>query len=366
MSEKSSIGVGVIGSGFARTTQAPGFRACEGARIVAIASGRRENAESAAREFEIPFVADDWREIVAREDVDLVSIVTPPSTHAEIALAALDAGKAVLCEKPTAMNFEEAARMRERAEETGLFAYIDHELRFLPSRRRMREMIQGGEIGKVRHARMIFSSDSRASNERAWDWWSDAESGGGVLGAIGSHAIDSLHWLMGAQTRDVFCALATHVAERPDEKTQSLRRVTTDDEANLILSFEDADATEGATASVSLSVVEIGRNEHFIEVFGSRGGLRVEGERLFHSKSSADDWREIEVERAPLAEGMRENEWSRAFTVFAREIIEALKREGRKARVALAADFDQGYRTQRVLDAARNSHESGCRATVAY
>ena len=79
-----AIGVGVIGTGFARTTQLPAWAACPGARLAAVASGRRENAEAAAREFGIPFVADDWRELVAREDVQLVSIVTPPVTHAEM------------------------------------------------------------------------------------------------------------------------------------------------------------------------------------------------------------------------------------------------------------------------------------------
>src|SRR2546421_618039 len=101
------IGIGIIGTGFARTTQLPAWRACEGARVVAVASGHRENAEATAREFDIPVVASDWREVVARDDVDLVCIATPPVTHAEIATSALDAGKAVLCEKPMAMRSEE-------------------------------------------------------------------------------------------------------------------------------------------------------------------------------------------------------------------------------------------------------------------
>src|ERR671928_2262654 len=104
---REEIGIGIIGTGFARTTQLPAFRACEGARVVAIASGHRENAERVAREFDIPVVASDWREVVAREDVDLLSIATPPVTHAEMALAALDAGKSVLCEKPMALNASE-------------------------------------------------------------------------------------------------------------------------------------------------------------------------------------------------------------------------------------------------------------------
>src|SRR5262245_41063776 len=105
------IGIGIVGTGFARTTQIPAFKECSGAKIVAIASGRRERAEAVAREFDIPQVAANWQELVALGDVDLVSIVMPPAMHAPIALTALEHRKAVLCEKPMALNASEALRM---------------------------------------------------------------------------------------------------------------------------------------------------------------------------------------------------------------------------------------------------------------
>jgi predicted dehydrogenase len=88
--KKSPVGIGIIGTGFARTTQIPGFRDCMGAKIVAIASRSRERAAAIAKEFGIDHVASNWQELVAHPDVDLVSIVTPPSTHMEIAIAALE------------------------------------------------------------------------------------------------------------------------------------------------------------------------------------------------------------------------------------------------------------------------------------
>src|ERR1700752_939623 len=103
MTARDTIRIGIIGAGFARTTQIPGFKNCKGAQVVAIASGRREHAEQVAREFEIPHVESDWRAMMTRYDVDLVSIVTPVVTHCEMVLAALHRGKGVLCEKPTAM-----------------------------------------------------------------------------------------------------------------------------------------------------------------------------------------------------------------------------------------------------------------------
>ncbi|HYO91361.1 MAG TPA: Gfo/Idh/MocA family oxidoreductase [Pyrinomonadaceae bacterium] len=354
---KDVVRVGIIGTGFARSTQIPGVRACEGARVVAIASGRRENAERVAREFGIEFASGDWREVIERTDVDLISIVTPTNTHREMTLAALDAGKAVLCEKPTAMDAQEAAEMLRRSQETGALALIDHELRFLPARRAMREMIDAGEIGRVHHVKYCFRAESRVSPERPWNWWSDAAQGGGVLGAIGSHAVDSLRWLLRTEISHVAARLATHINERREEETGQLRPVTSDDEANLLLNLRDGAVTEGATATISMSVVEQGRPLHFMEVFGSKGALMVEGNNVLRARAGEGKWSEVAAPVGELAEGMRDSEWSRGFTLFSRAVVEAL-REGRNS-VDDAATFTDGYRNQLVLDAARRSGDAG-------
>ncbi len=358
MSADKIIRIGIIGAGFARSTQIPAFKACAGARIVAIASARREHAAEVARDFGIDHVEDDWRALVARDDIDLVSIVTPVVTHCEMTLAALDRGKAVLCEKPMAMNAGEALRMTERARQTGMLALIDHELRFLPGRVKMRELVTRGDIGKVRHAKLTFRSDSRADPTRPWNWWSDVKQGGGALGAIGSHVIDGWRWLLGAEVSEVIGNLATHIRERKDEKG-NVRQVTTDDEVNLLARFEDNELTEGATGNASMSLVEPGQPEHRLELFGSKGALRIE-ERgdLWQSEIGAGEWRRVETDPGELAQGMRDGGWARGFTAFSKRIVAAL-REGR-IEVEDAATFADGYRTQLILDAARQANESGC------
>jgi len=358
MTSDSAIRIGIIGAGFARTTQIPGFKAVENARIVAITSAHRENAEAVAREFDIPHVESDWRALIAREDIDLVSVVTPVVTHCEMTLAALESRKAVLCEKPMAMNAEEAWRMTERARETGVLALIDHELRFLPGRVKLRELLRNGDIGVVRHVKLTFRSDSRADADRPWNWWSDITKGGGSLGAIGSHVFDGFRWLLGAEVSKVFCNLATHIRERKDEAGK-LREVTIDDEANMIVRFSDSELTEGATGAVSLSMVEPGKPDHRLEIFGSRGALMVEESgQLWQSRIGDGEWKSVESDRGELAAGMRDGGWARGFTAFSREIVQAL-REG-DTTVNGAATFEDGYRTQLVLDAARRSNDSGC------
>lgn len=360
---KEIVRVGIVGAGFARTTQIPGFKNCSNARITAIASRHREHAQSVADEFSIPAVANDWRELVARDDVDLVSVVTPPATHLEITLAAIEHGKAVLCEKPMAMTVDEAKRMTESAAAKGVLALIDHELRFLSNRQTMRAMVHSGAIGAIRHCNYVFRSDYRGVLERPWDWWSDAAMGGGTLGAIGSHAVDSFRWLLETEVTEVSALLSTHIAERPDKKAGSMRRVTSDDDAKLMLRFADSKLGSAVTGTASLSVVESGKLENRLEVFGSTGALLVEetGE-LWHSPAGSGAWRSVNVDQDPVAPGMRDGSWSRGFTAFSRAIVNALAEA--KTTVAGAATFADGRRVQLVLDAARVSNETRCWAKV--
>ncbi len=357
MTADRTIRIGIIGAGFARTTQIPGFKACAGAQIVAIASAHRERAAEVAREFAIDHIEDDWRALVARDDIDLVSIVTPVVTHCEMTLAALDHGKAVLCEKPMAMNAGEARRMADRAREAGGLALIDHELRFLTGRVRLHELLRQGDIGKVRHVRLILRADSRADPDWPWNWWSDIKQGGGALGAIGSHTIDGFCWFLGAAVSEVCCNLATHVRQHKDQSGK-MREVTTDDETNLLLRFADSELTEGATGNASLSMVEAGKPEHRLEIFGERGAYMIEDNALWQSRVGDGEWRRVETDPGELASGMRDNDWARGFTSFSCKIVEAL-RAGRPM-VEGAATFEDGYRTQLVLDAARQSNESDC------
>ncbi|HKG59401.1 MAG TPA: Gfo/Idh/MocA family oxidoreductase [Pyrinomonadaceae bacterium] len=362
--KRSPVGVGIIGTGFARTTQIPGFRDCMGAKVVAVASRNRDRAEVIAKEFGIEHVADDWQELVAHPDVDLVSIVTPPSTHMEIAIAALDQGKAVLCEKPMALNAGEAARMVEKAKAAGVLALIDHELRFLNSRRVMPGMLQTGAIGSVRHCNYVFRSDYRGIADRGWDWWSDEKMGGGALGAIGSHVIDSFRWTLSAEVTKVLGMLTTHITQRPDKAGGGgMRAVTTDDEAKLLLRFSDGPHTENTTGAASISVVESGKYENRLEIYGTKGALMVEetGE-LWLSPTGSGTWRPVQVDQDHMAQGMREGSWSRGFTAFSVAICEAL-RAGRTT-IKDAATFEDGYRVQLALDAIRASNESGCWESV--
>jgi len=347
----------MIGTGFARKVQIPAFLNCENAGIVSVASGNLANAESAAREFGVAHFTDDWRETIENKDVDLVCITTPPVLHFEQAIYAVERGKHILCEKPMAMNAGQAQTMTEKAREKGILALIDHELRFQKGRQKALAMLRNGDIGKVRHAKANFRAPQRGDADLPWNWWSDKTDGGGALGAIVSHVIDSFNWFLGTEISQVFCQLQTHVKQRQDTRGE-IRDVTTDDEANLILRFADSDLTTDATANISASMVEYPKYQNRLEFFGTKGAIRVEARgEIFLGKAGSGDWTEIETDLGKNIEGVPDTGFARAFVNFAPEIVNAILRG--KTEIEHAATFEDGVKVQRVLDAAHESNEKG-------
>jgi len=355
---KVKVRIGIVGTGFARRVQIPAFLACADAEVVSIASGSLENAEKTAREFNVPHFTDDWRETIDRADVDLICITAPPIFHREMTVYALERDKHVLCEKPMAMNVSEAREMTEKAAGRNVLALIDHELRFQAGRQKARTMLQNGDIGEIIHAKCNFRNASRGDINLTWNWWSDEKQGGGALGAIVSHIIDSFRWFLSAEISSVFCQLQTHVKERRDENLNKMRAVTSDDESNLIVRFAGGDLIKDTTGIISVSMVEYPNYHNLIEFFGTKGALRVgyKGE-IFIAKEDDEDWTEIKTEIGDAPKGIFDSGFPSGFMAFAPKIVEAIKTG--KTEIEHAATFVDGLKVQEVLDAARQSDETG-------
>src|SRR5437763_12264559 len=335
--------VGIIGTGWGARVQVPAFREA-GLDVVAIAGHDPERTRKIAEQLDVePF--DDWRKLIA-SNVDLVTIVTPPSEHLQMARAALDAGKHVLCEKPTALNVSEAEQLLAAAREhPDQISLIDHELRFLPSFRAARERI--GELGGIRYAEVRYASPSRGDRTRAWNWWSDAEQGGGIWGAVGSHFVDALRAL-GMEIEAVQATLRSIIDERPFEN--GTREVTSDDFADVALRLAN-----GAIASMTFSAVASGPDEPTtLTIHGEEGAMRHAGEDLLTAMRG-------EPFTAPTTGNRsdpRGNSAGRAFgtgTYFLGRALKAALDDGDRTAIANAATFEDGLLQQSVLDAARKS-----------
>ena len=157
--------IGVIGVGFGATVHVPGFLS-EGWAVPVVWSRRIERAREQADRLGVPEVAEDWREIVGRDDLDAVAVTTPPAAHYEIVAAALRAGKHVLCEKPFALNTNEARAMRDLAREHGRTAMVAHEFRFAPQRAQIKDLLDEGRIGTPELVSAELLMDGRGPTRR--------------------------------------------------------------------------------------------------------------------------------------------------------------------------------------------------------
>jgi len=342
--------VGIIGASFARAAYLPALRHTPGVEVVALASARMESAEQAASDFDIGHAYDDWEAMLASHELDLVCIATPTVLHEAQTLRAIEAGAHVLCEKPTAMDAGEAARMLKAAEAAGRVHMIDHELRFNPNRMRVAELIGEGTLGEIRHVNIanIGTTWADPGSRPAGDWWSLAEQGGGRLGANGSHQTDLLRWWLG-EVECVTGAAPVMVPDRVDPTTGEPWTATADDLAHFTVEM-----ASGAIAQVFMSGVAVHGMGNMTKVFGSDGTILLsnDDERLLFAKAGGD-FEDISV-ADPNAElhGVNAGIWNVSVVALMQELCSAIQ-EGRKP--TRGATFADGLANQIVLDAVRIS-----------
>ncbi|MGO4188285.1 Gfo/Idh/MocA family protein [Pseudarthrobacter sp. TAF60_1] len=222
--------------------------------------------------------ATDWRSVLERDDIHIVDICAPGWMHAEIAIAALEAGKHVLVEKPLANTLAEAEAMAgaaRAARERGVQSMIGFNYRRVPALALARELIAEGRLGTVRHVRAAYLQDWLVDADSPMTWRLNKETAGsGALGDIASHTIDQVLFLLGGSVTEVSGRLHTFVTSRPG--ADGPEEVTVDDAAWATLSL-----ASGAIASVEVSRVATGqKNSLKLEVYGDKGAIVFDLENL--------------------------------------------------------------------------------------
>ncbi|MFF7527542.1 Gfo/Idh/MocA family protein [Streptomyces bobili] len=319
----------------------------------------------------------DWRALIARDDVDLVDICTPGDSHAEIALAALAAGKHVLCEKPLANTVEEAETMTRAAETAfttgGQLAMVGFNYRRVPATALARSMVAEGRLGRLRHVRVTYLQDWLNDPEFPLTWRLRKErAGSGSLGDLGAHIVDLAQHLVGERLAGVSALTETFVRQRPLPGGPSsglaagagragTATVTVDDAAVFTGRF-----VSGALASFEATRYATGRkNALRLELNGERGSLAFDLERLnelwFHDATEPAvhaGFRRILVTEPdhPYLEGWwppgHGLGYEHTFVHQARDLVHAIA-EGRVPQPS----FAEGLQVQRVLAAVEESAE---------
>jgi predicted dehydrogenase len=382
--DSGELRVGMVGYAFMGAAHSQAWRTVNRvfdlparARMVAVCGRDAGRVSAAAARLGWEQAVTDWRQLIARDDIDLIDICTPGDSHAEIAIAALAAGKHVLCEKPLANTVAEAEAMVSAAASArarGIRAMCGYNYRRVPAVALMAELVAAGRIGTIRHVRAVYLQDWIVDPEFPLVWRLQREvAGSGALGDIGAHIIDLAQFVTGQAITGVSAVTETFVTERPLPAQASglsasagngggTGRVTVDDAALFV-----ARLSGGAVATFEATRFATGRkNGMRVEVNGSLGSLAFDLERL-------NELEFYDATQPPALQGfsrilVTENNhpyisawwppghtigYEHSFTHQARDLIEALALD-RDPRPS----FEDALQVQRVLEAVQRSAAS--------
>ncbi|MGY1780243.1 Gfo/Idh/MocA family protein [Geodermatophilus sp. SYSU D01036] len=377
--DRPTLGVGLIGHAFMGAAHSQAWRTAPHffdlplrPELTVLAGRDRERATDAAARLGWASVETDWRRVLERDDVGLVDVCTPGDTHAEIAIAALEAGKHVLCEKPLANSVAEAEAMTEAAERAaarGVRSMVGFTYRRVPAIGLARQLVAEGRIGQVRHVRAQYLQDWIADPSAPMSWRLEKDkAGSGALGDIGAHIVDLTQYITGETVTGVSALLETFVKERPLPAAagslsgvagEGTGQVTVDDTAVFLGRFSG-----GAVATFEATRFALGRkNAIRIEVNGSAGSLAFDFEdmnvlQLFDGSEPAEvaGFRRILVTEPghpyvsawwPAGHGLG---YEHGFTHQVVDLLTAIAKQEDPT-----PSFADGLQVQRVLEAVERS-----------
>lgn len=304
-----NLNIGLIGYGFMGRTHSNGYKRVNdffpelGLRPVlkAVCGRNAENAQAFADQWQYESIETDWRKLIARDDIDAVDICTPNNSHAEIAIAAAEAGKMILCEKPLALNAAEGEKMVAAIEKAGVANTVWYNYRRVPAVTLAKQLIDEGRLGKIYHYRANFLQDWTIGEDvpqgGAATWRLDVKAAGsGVTGDLLAHCIDTAIWLNGS-IKNVSAMTETFVKERMHADTGKVEPVGIDDACAFLCRFDNGslglfESTRYARGHKALYTFEInGENAsirwdlhdlHRLEYFDHADDGIVRGWRSIH------------------------------------------------------------------------------------
>jgi predicted dehydrogenase len=363
----SEIRVAIVGTGFGQKVHIPGFQAHPRTSVVAVYHRDLEKATEIARAHHIPQACHTLEDIVALPDVDAVSISTPPFLHYDMAKTVLNAGKHLLLEKPTALNYSEAKELYDLSLSKRVATSMTFEFRFVPAWQQFAELLAQGYVGQKRLIKIDWLVSSRADASRPWNWYARKDQGGGALGAIGSHAFDYVAWLFGPVKR-LSAHLSTSIPARRDPATGELKTVDSDDTCTVMLELAD-----GTPCQICLSSVTTQGRGHWVEVYGDRGTLVLGSDNQKDYVHGFKLWGSQDGKELTELEIPKQFAFSQVFTdgriaPFIRVVdqwvssIDAINKTSRQD--SLPPSLREGVYSQLLMDLAHESDETGTWVTV--
>lgn len=359
------VRVGIVGAGGIARWHIRGYRRCEGFEVVAACDVRPEALEQVREEFGVPRTYADYSDLLAHEELDLVSICTPNDMHYPVAMVAIERGLAVFCEKPLALTYTQAREMTEAAAQAGVRTGVNFSHRITPASRLAREIVRSGALGTIYRVAAVYAAGWPNYADRPFTWRNDAARAGyGGMGDMGSHIMDMMMWWLGTDVSSLTAHMRTFVPERDDPASGRRVQVTTEDQGSLLLQYGN-----GAMGYLCGSYVFTGRGyDQRAEVYGSEGGLMYDQQRPYELQL----WLP-EEQMAGFTVARRGGTPDRPYhTVLVPERLHAKDDRGPRSIVVAFAEslqtgeeddlvptFEDGLRVQEVLEASARAAASG-------
>lgn len=336
--------IGIAGAGFGVKAHLPALLAHPRFDVVALASPH--SAHDVARERGISHAFSNARDMIAGCELDCITIATPPFTHRDDVLAALDARLHVMCEKPFALNVEEAEEMLAASLDAKTACGVAHEFRFVPQRMALRQLVANGHLSPLREIEVThLGSFLRAAADRNRGWWFERERGGGIAGALLSHVIDSANWTVGRAPKAAQGLVRTANARRRDARGEFASSV--DDGAFALLDYGDGLVgrltSDGTTAVNSFTIAVHGEERTAVA-----SGTTATGMTLFSVDD--DETNELDCKPSPYAKYSMLSETASDNVPLLMELYDEFVKQIETGSSALPT-FQEALETQRVLAA---------------
>jgi len=372
------LNIGLVGYGFMGRTHSNAYKRVndfferEYRPVLKAVCGDAEKAQAFASQWQYESVETDWQTLIARDDIDAIDICTPNNTHAEIAIAAAEAGKMVLCEKPLSMNVEEGQRMVAAVNQAEVPNTVWYNYRRVPAVTLAKQLVQEGRLGRIFHYRAQFlqdwTIDADLPQGGAALWRLDlAAAGSGVTGDLLAHCIDTAIWLNGS-IRDVTAMTETFVKERMHNLTGKVEKVGIDDACSFLCHFENGslglfESTRYARGHKALYTFEIN---------GEHGSLRWDLHDLHRLKvfdnreeSIIRGWHDVHVTDGDMP--YMDKWWVPGLQIgyehtFVHQVADFL--EDLAAGRATSPTFAEALETQKVCQAVLSSAEAATWTSV--
>ncbi len=342
-------------------------------RLVAVAGRNEEAVREAAQRYGYEKYYLDWREMLRDPAVQLFDNGGPNYMHAEPCIAAAEAGKHILCEKPMARSKQEAREMLDAVEKAGVKHMVGFNYRFVPAIRQAYDLIQSGRLGEIYHFRAVYLQEWITDPDFPLIWRLDKKlAGSGALGDLGAHIIDLGRFLVG-EPKSVMAMTRTFIEERPLPDGEGRGRVEVDDAFEAVVEFES-----GAVGTLEASRFCPGRkNYEVFEINGSNGSIRFNLERfneleVFWKDGPRESQGFTNVLVTEAHHPFWGNWWPHGHIIgwehtFVHEVEHLLSAIVNDSEVApLGATFEDGYRNAVIVDAILQSAQEGRRVQIEY